>query len=159
MLIVSSSKFKLERVFRFATKGIWFVIPMVISIFSVFIAIVLYFPFQSQINEQKSKDVPLEVISLEKIGQGAFSLTRDSGGSILPDMTREIQLLAKNLRPGTRGEKNDFLLLLKSSKEQYKAKSGEQIFLSCDPTVSGAIPVYHFSEKKTPLWIKPVFLD
>ena len=121
---------------------------------------VLYYPSQDSFDQEKKTDLSVhEKIPLEKIGQGAFSLTREGKESILPDMSIEILLIAKNLRPGFEGKKVNFLLSLKSSKEQYKAKNGEQIFLSCDPTVDGAIPIYHFSNKKTPLWIKPVSVD
>jgi hypothetical protein len=92
--------------------------------------------------------------SLDVIGQGPLSLNGFKQKLAFPDMSLEVVLLAKNSRPI--GKKEDFLLSLRSSGKEYKAKKGEQIFLNCEAMSGNSAPVYYFSDKKTPLWIKPL---
>lgn len=97
--------------------------------------------------------------SLGKLGQGPLALEGFVKKTSLPDLSQEIALLAKNPHWEALGKKGDFLLYLKSSDSEYKAKNGEQIFLSCDSLPGGLAPVYRFSNHKTPLWIRPEFTN
>ncbi len=98
-------------------------------------------------------------IPLEKIGQGPLSLQSYRRKAMLPDMSREIILLAKNIRPDRNAKEYDFLLSLRSSQVEQKIKNGQLVFLSCDPSSGGSSPIYRFSDRKTPLWIRPSYLD
>jgi hypothetical protein len=98
-------------------------------------------------------------IPLEKIGQGPLSLYSSRRKALLPDMSREIALLAKNIRPDRNAQEIGFLLSLRSSQAEQKVKNGQVIFLNCDSSSGETPPVYRFSESKTPLWIRPSYLD
>lgn len=97
--------------------------------------------------------------SLGKIGEGALALGGFVKKTPLPDLKQEVVLIAKNPFPKSESKKADFLLTLRSSGDEYKARSGEMIFLSCDSSAGGLNPIYRFSEVKTPLWIKPEYTD
>jgi hypothetical protein len=155
LLIICTSKISLERVLRIASNFVWalFCIPI--------------FLFVSTLIREKQEGFSLGVsgknwadFPLEKIGSGPLSLKEFGEKSAVPNLTHEILLLAKNFKP-LKGDKKkaDFLLRLESSKEEFRANSGQIIFLNCDPTSPGSVPVYHFSEKKTPLWIRPLVFD
>jgi len=100
-----------------------------------------------------------EPFSIDKVGEGPLSLHNFGRKTGTPELAQEVVLISKNPRPGSLGEKPDFLLYLKSSGDEYKAKQGEQIFLSCDSLPGGLAPVYRFSSAKTPLWIRPEFSE
>lgn len=159
MLIIVSSKIKPEKLLRAAIKGSWLLTAFFCLLFAVFTTISFY---NDQAVEHSAKKDTLgcprsHSLSLEKIGQGPLSLNSSKKKTLLPDMSQEIILLAKNIRPDRKAKETSFLLFLRSSKAEYKVKNGDVVFLSCDPQPGGA--TYRFSERKTPLWLRPTFLD
>ncbi len=158
LLIIAPSKMNVERMLKLAVKGSWVLTIFVCLLFAVFTFISLY---QAKESVGRSDLVGFskgKVFALEKIGQGALSLRSSKRAAILPDMSQEVVLLAKNVRPDLKSKEISFLFSLRSSRSEQRIKNGEVVFLSCDPQAGGS-PVYRFSEKKTPLWIKPSFLD
>ena len=101
-----------------------------------------------------SDNPPLFSFSIDKIGQGALSLTSSKQKKILQEISQEVLLLTTSLKPGTKNAEVESILLLKSSLEQRKLQTTDPIYLSCEPAVGKSAPVYHFSTEKTPLWIQ-----
>ncbi len=160
MFIFSSSKIQIEKILSQAT---WWIRRSTLVCFALLLTAILVVlctksPYEKVKLFEQALTTALDP-SLGKIGQGPLALQGFIKKNSSPDLTQEIALLAKNPHPGVLGKKGDFLLYLKSSKSEYKAKSGEQIFLSCDSLPGGLAPVYRFSDHKTPLWIKPEFVD
>lgn len=159
MLIVSSSKWKIEEVLSLASKGGWALTALLCFLFVVLTAISVE-EGKKVVNTLREK-TPVSkpfVVPLEKIGQGPLSLHSRKKKTILPDMSQEVALLAKNIRPGRDAKEGSFLLLLKSSHSERRIRNGETVFLACDPSPGGSL-LYRFSDKKTPLWIRPNFLE
>ncbi len=122
----------------------------------------LYHSSHSQVDfsEKKRTSAPLStVFPLDKIGQGSLSLHSSVQKKQIPEMSKEVFLLASNLRPGIQNKDIEYILSLKSSKERCKIKHGEKIYINCDSVVGTPSPIYHFSEQETPLWVKPLSLD
>jgi hypothetical protein len=162
LLILSSSRIKIESIMRIATKGVWTLTLAVCAGFVLFTVISVDVKRTGKMNSSLRNDVLQSLVldvPFEKIGQGPLSLSAYKKKSIIPDMSKEILVLAKNARPDRQIKDTSVLITLKSSSGSYTARSGEQIFLSCDPLAGGTAPVYHFSERKTPLWIRPTVLD
>jgi hypothetical protein len=137
---------------------------MIPSVWILSVAVFAFFAILFGMNQekedvfvQKEKKMSEQGFSLNSLKQGTLSLTKFKRKIAFPDLTREVILLAKNLRPGS--GKGKCILSLQSSGEEYKAENGEQIFLSSDALAGSSVPIYYFSHKKTPLWIKPVFFE
>lgn len=160
MYIFSSSKIQIEKIWVRATR--WIQWGLIVSAILLFTAILITLCTKSPY-EKVEYSQQLTVSSIKypvgKIGQGSLALQGFITKTSLPDLSQEIALLAKNPHPEVQGKQGDFLLYLKSSGSEYRAKNGEQIFLSCDSLPGGLAPVYRFSSHKTPLWIKPEFSD
>lgn len=94
-------------------------------------------------------------VHLDEIGKGVLSLNPMKKSSLVPDLSREILVLARSSRPDCDAKEGAILLSTKSSSEQRIVTLGEQIFLACHKNKDEE-PTYTFSDKKTALWIKPV---
>ena len=147
-----------ERMLKAAVKGSWILTIVLCLFFALFTLISLYQGKKAAERKELSVFSRGQAIALEKIGQGSLSLRPSKRAGILPDMSQEIILLTKNVRPDLKTKEISFLFSLRSSKSEQRIKNGEVVFLSCDPQAGGS-PVYRFSDRKTPLWIKPSFLD
>jgi len=158
LLIIAPSKMNVEKMLKLAVKGCWILTIFLCLLFFVFTLISLYQGKESAGRSDLAGFARGKAIALEKIGQGSLSLRPGKRAAILPDMSQEIVLLAKNVRPDLKSKEISFLFCLRSSGSEQRIKNGEVVFLSCDPQAGGS-PVYRFSDKKTPLWIKPSFLD
>lgn len=161
MLIIVPNRFNVERIIAYAIKASW-LLTLFLCFFYAICTVVSYHQ-EKYGKETCKKEVSsfsrLGAIPLEKIGQGPLSLQSSKRKTMLPDMSREIALLAKNIRPDRNAKEIDFLLSLRSSQVDQKIKNGQLVFLSCDSSSGGTAPVYRFSERKTPLWIRPSYLD
>lgn len=161
MLIIVPNRFNVERMLILAIKASWLLTLFLCFFYAICTAISFHREKYGQ--EVLKKEVPSFPrgipIPLEKIGQGPLSLQSSRRKAMLPDMSREIALLAKNIRPDRNTKEIGFLLSLKSSQVEQKVKNGQLVFLSCDSSSGGSSPVYRFSERKTPLWIRPSYLD
>ncbi|MES2200344.1 MAG: hypothetical protein V4489_09295 [Chlamydiota bacterium] len=160
MFIFSSSKIQIEKVWAQSTRWIRLATFACFALLAIgtLVALCTKSPYEKIEFSQQLSTSSIRP-SLGKIGQGPLALQGFVKKTSLPDLTQEMVLLAKNPHPEIQGKKGDFLLYLKSSRSEYKAKNGEQIFLSCDSLPGGLAPVYRFSDHKTPLWIKPEFSD
>ncbi|MBS0628367.1 MAG: hypothetical protein JSS09_09170 [Verrucomicrobia bacterium] len=160
MFIFSSSEIQIEKVLGRVTWWIWRFTGLCFSL--LFIVIIVVFcsksPYEKMESVESLNNSPTKLY-LERIGEGALALQNFVKKTSLPDLSQEVLLLAKNPYANAEGKKGDFLLYLKSSGAKYKAKNGEQIFLSCDSLPGGLAPIYRFSSYKTPLWIKPEFTN
>lgn len=161
MLIIVPSKIKIDRVLALAIKGSWILTLFFCVFFAAFTVISYYQGSGSEESFRKKISVLSrpQALALEKIGQGPLSLRSIKQKTILPDMSQEVVVLAKNVRPDHKVKEMSFLLSLRSSKSELRIQNGEMVFLSCDSQPGGAPPVYRFTNRKTPLWIKPSFLD
>ncbi len=92
---------------------------------------------------------------LEEIGKGPLSLYPMRRSSTVPDLSREIIVLAKSSRPDTAPGQEVLLLTTRGNSQQKTVSSGEQIFLECIKNKEEE-DVYVFSNKKTSLWIRPL---
>lgn len=155
MLILVANRDKTEKVLRLATRCGWVLCCLVVFVFSLMMGLGQE---KVPVGVREEKKIGKRMVpSLDLIGQGALSLNGFKQKNAFPDLSREIIVLAKNLRPGEK--KTDVLFALRSSGQEYKAKIGEQLFLSCDALAGSPAPRYHFSQEQTPLWIKPTFVD
>ncbi len=161
LLIIAPSRLHIDRILEIAAKGSLLLTLFLCVFFAAFTAISFY--QGENVEELVRKKVSdfswSQDVALEKIGQGALSLRLNKQKTNLPDMSREIVVVAKNVRPDHKVKEMSFLLSLTSSKLERRVKNGETIFLSCDSQSGGESPVYRFSDRKTPLWIRSSFLD
>lgn len=155
--ILSSNKVQIERVLQLSTKGIWGATFCVCLGFAI--AVSTYAPGEKAISKQSEGLQVSSSYPLEKIAQGPLSLSSYKRKSAIPDMSKELLILAKNVRPDRAAKDASLRLALKGSQEEYIAKNGEQVFLSCDASIGNGSTAYHFSDRKTPLWIRPTILD
>jgi hypothetical protein len=161
LLIISSSKWKVERLLPLATKAAWILTALLCFVFIFFTMLSIRFERLENSLPRKDKAILPRAFSpsFEKIGEGPLSLHSRKKKTILPDMSQELALLAKNIRPGRESKEASFLLFLRSSRLEKQVKNGEIIFLSCDASSGATLPVYRFTDRKTPLWIRPTFLE
>lgn len=94
-------------------------------------------------------------LHLEEIGRGALALHPPKRSSLVPDLSREIIVLARSSRPDCDPKESTLLLSTKSGNEKRIVAPGEQIFLKCHKNKDEE-STYSFSDKKTPLWIRPM---
>lgn len=102
------------------------------------------------------ESLPLDQeLHLEEIGKGVLALHPPKKSSLVPDLSREIIVLARSSRPDCDPKESTLLLSTKSGNEKRIVAPGEQIFLKCHKNKEEE-PTYSFSDKKTPLWIRPM---
>jgi len=95
----------------------------------------------------------------EAIGTGPLSLNEGQLSRFLNAMRKEILILAKNTRPDAVAGKPNLLIGLKNAGVEKAILEGSTVYLDVKQSSSNAPLVYSFSEKRTPLWIKPVGKD
>lgn len=152
LLIAYPKRYREEKVFLIGSQILWGLIFAFFLLFIVGIAILRnhpssFSPFSSFVANQR--------IPLDKLGEGALSLQKGPETKFLPDLRREIRLLAKNGRPVIAKQGADVWLSLASSQEDKKLRKGEKVFLSVNYASEHAFPSYHFSAEPTALWISP----
>ena len=160
MIIAPSPRIQVEFVLHKAHLVVWVLAASVCLSF-----LVGYF-FVSEERELLSDTVmhklalpPRDAASYEDIGKGALSLSPVRKSSLIPDLSKEILILARNSRPDCLGKEACLLLSTKSSNKEKIVKNGQQIFLNYEKKGKEGPAIYSFSESKTSLWIKPVLLD
>lgn len=142
----------IESLLRKARLGMWGAVS-VVSLFSMSVLFLQREKMDSPVFLSMSN--PDEEIKLDEIGKGVLSLNPMRKSSLVPDLSREILVLARSSRPDCDPKDRILLLSTKSNSEQRTVTLGEQIFLSCNKKKDEE-PTYTFSDKKTPLWIKPI---
>ncbi len=147
-MLGSDCPFKVDKFFANAQRVFF-------SVFVLFILGALLFFFGSTYEISGSKKGGVIVKSAkpnylyETIGSGPLSLNEGQLSKFLHAVRKEIVVIARNTRPG----KSDLLLGIKNGNEEKVVTAGNLIYLD---QKGGE---YHFSEKATPLWIKPVLSD
>ena len=152
--ILPSSKINIESIVQYAHKGLW------IAAGSSFLLAVFFFfypfDFHQEIHDRiKDTKGAISSYRLEEIGKGPLSLYPMRRSSSVPDLSREIIVLAKSSRPDTAPGQEVLLLTTKGNSHQKTVSSGEQIFLECIKNKDDE-DSYVFSNKKTSLWIRPL---
>ena len=96
-----------------------------------------------------------EELRLEDLGKGALSLHPLKKSSLVPDLSREILVLARSTRPDCNPGEESFLISTKSSPQSRVVAPGEQLFLERLDNGDHE-PTYRFTDKRMPLWIRPM---
>jgi len=152
LILATHHSTDIESILRKARLSIWGAVALV-CVFSMWVLLLQKEKTDSPVF--LSMSAPDEELRLDEIGKGVLSLNPMRKSSLVPDLSREILVLARSSRPDCDPRERTLLLSTKSSSEQRIVTLGEQIFLSCHKKKDEE-PTYTFSEKKTPLWIKPM---
>lgn len=94
------------------------------------------------------------VFSEESIGYGPLALNGVRQRNPVPNLTRELTVLARNHRPGTAGDETALLLGLKSTQEELIAFNGQALYLK-----RGVHDTFTFSSEPTSLVIVPLAME
>jgi len=152
LIIPSSSTSDVEAILPRARLILWISAGSV----SLVAGFVLLFGHRSElISEGPAASHIKEELHLEELGKGALSLHPLKKSSLVPDLSREILVLARSSRPDCDPGEGAFLLSTKSNSQSRVVAPGEQIFLECQNNGSED-PIYRFTDKRTALWIRPM---
>ncbi len=147
-MLAMNCPFKLDKFFSWAEK-----ILCVFFVVYLFAAILFLFCNLSAVRSPKKEDFISKSSKsnclYELIGTGPLSLNEGQLSKFVHQIRKEVVVLAKNTRPG----KSDFLLGMKNGGEEKVIAAGNVIYLDLKDGEC------HFSEKVTPVWIKPTLSD
>ncbi len=159
-MIVTHSSFNTDKLFTYAWKG------AIVCGGAIILTFILFFLFplsngKSVSTFSKGKSVPETENKpyYEAIGSGPLSLNEGQLSKFLHSIRKELIVLAKNTRPDVASGKADLLIGLKNAGEEKVISSESVVYLEKKESLESDAPVYHFSDKETPLWFKPISYD
>lgn len=153
MIISPCYKVDVEAVASRAQKGVW----MACAAFLALSPLIFFIPDRSSRAETAGSVIFTEqdVISLDDIGRGPLALHPSLGPSLLPDLGKEIIILARSSKPGMHPSSASVLVSTRGSLDKRTIYSGEQVFVQQTKTESGET-LYSFTDQRTPIWIRPL---
>src|SRR5271168_4679018 len=114
----------MERMLTLAAKGSWTLTGILCVFFAIFTVVSL--ERGKNIERDLKRDISSarpKALALEKIGQGPLSLRSSKRKTILPDMSQEVVMLTKNVRPDLKTKEMSFLFSLRSSRVEQRIKN------------------------------------
>jgi hypothetical protein len=150
MILVTPTLFTVERLFRLALGAV--------SCIALWVLADVAFSFAVRSWEQAPEQPQTAAISSgwphARIGNGPLALNGGQESSLVPDLGKELLLLAIATRPDVPLKDTPLLVGLRTSKEKRIVASGQPLFLD----FSDGQPL-KFSSEAQALWIKPLVLD
>lgn len=153
LIISPAYRIDVDRALALLQRGAW-----VLSACSIILAGACYFiPLREYDHLSYSAGTlsDEEVLSLEALGSGPLALHHTRGAGFVPDLARELIVLARSSKPAMSSSSASILVSTKGSSQHKVIHSGEQVFLEQGTADSGEA-VYFFTDKRTPLWIRPL---
>jgi hypothetical protein len=156
LIIERSSRLNTESALRYLTYFLLCCLGV-----TCLLSIYIFFSEKEVVIKQSSvylKQTPSINEQYALIGTGPLSLNTENFLGRIPNLSREIKLLARNTRPDKGSQRDEVLLALKSSGDELTVGDGQKVYLMAAKKDHITSLPLHFSREPTPLWFIPLVI-
>ncbi len=115
--------------------------------------------FLSSAPQQKIGALDAPLVDYSLLGTGPLYLKSTGDSSLAQSLKEELLIIAKNTRPDVRGDSEEILLRLKTSKKEKRILNGTPVFLSFFTEENGRVHIVDFSEEPSSVRVTANVLD